>query len=243
MVSAALSHILVVDDDPEIRLLMRRCFEGSGYRVSEAASGSEALQQMESGTYDLVTLDLSLPDSDGLDIAARIRSSSRVPIIMVTGKNDPIDRVVGLELAADDYITKPFHLREVLARVRAVLRRSQEQPQEARSGRKKTIFRFAGWTLDTGRRQLVSEDNSVRELTSTEFDLLTVFVLHPQTVLSRDRIMDLMRGHTWNPTDRSIDNLVVKLRRIIESDPLNPSLIKTIRGSGYCLATDVKSEA
>lgn len=234
-------HILVVDDDPKVRLLLRRCFEGEGFRVSEAGSGSDAERLVGSDSPDLVTLDISLPDIDGLTVARDIRGRSSVPIIMVTGKGETIDRVVGLEIGADDYIAKPFHLREVLARVRAVLRRTETRSGEARvqDGR----FAFDGWVVDVRKRELATVDGTVCPLTAAELGLLEVFVLHPNRVLSRDQIMDMMKGQSWNPLDRTIDNLVAKLRRKIESNPEMPELIKTVRGLGYLFTPRVQRQA
>jgi DNA-binding response OmpR family regulator len=234
---AAVTRILVVDDDPAIRLLLRQCLEEEGYRVSEAGTGAQTLEQLASQTFDLVTLDLRLPDSDGLTLSRKIRERTEVPIIMVTGKNETVDKIVGLELGADDYITKPFQLREVVARVRAVLRRVKIDDGGTKAHGKST-FRFAGWLLDVAKRELMSGDGRLCELTTSEFDLLVVFATHPNRVLSRDQIMDLLRGHDWSPTDRSIDNLIVRLRRKIEPDPARPSLVKSVRGVGYCFSPD-----
>jgi DNA-binding response OmpR family regulator len=241
MVSASASHILIVEDDPKVRLLLRRCFEGEGYRVSEAGSGADAVERLGAGAFDLVTLDLNLPDGDGLTVGREIRARSQVPIIMVTGKGDTIDRVVGLELGADDYITKPFHVREVLARVRAVLRRTAAgaQPAATGGGGEAGDLAFEGWVLDFTRRELRAGDGAVCELTTSEFDLLKVLATHANRPLSRDQIMDLLRGHDWAPTDRSIDNLVLRLRRKVEPDPDHPRLIKTVRGVGYCFTAKV----
>jgi two-component system phosphate regulon response regulator OmpR len=232
-------HILVVDDDAKIRLLLRRCFEGEGYRVSEAASGAEALERVASSPFDLVTLDLGLPGEDGLSVGREIRARSQVPIVMVTGKGDVVDRVVGLEIGADDYIAKPFHVREVLARVRAVLRRSEAAaaPRPAPGGE---VLAFCDWILDVARRELRSQTGTACELTTSEFDLLHAFATHAQRPLTRDQIMDLLRGRDWAPTDRSIDNLVVRLRRKVEPDPERPTLIKTVRGVGYVFASSVR---
>jgi DNA-binding response OmpR family regulator len=241
MVKESASHILVVEDDAKVRLLLRRCFEGEGYRVTEASSGKEAVKALAAGSFDLVTLDLNLPDGDGLTVGREIRAHSEVPIIMVTGKGDTIDRVVGLELGADDYIAKPFHVREVLARVRAVLRRTGSRAGAPHSAVKDERLMFEGWVLDVAKRELMSPAGQRCDLTTSEFDLLRAFATHPKRVLSRDRIMDLLRGHDWNPVDRSIDNLVVRLRRKIEADPESPRLIKTVRGAGYTFAADVSS--
>jgi DNA-binding response OmpR family regulator len=240
MVKETTSHILIVEDDAKVRLLLRRCFEGEGYRVTEAGSGEEAVSRLSAGSFDLVTLDLNLPDGDGLAVGREIRARSEVPIIMVTGKGDTIDRVVGLELGADDYIAKPFHVREVLARVRAVLRRTGGRPPTEAAVKDERLA-FEGWLLDVAKRELTSPSGEGCELTTSEFDLLKAFATHPKRVLSRDQIMDLLRGHDWNPVDRSIDNLVVRLRRKIEADPDRPRLIKTVRGAGYTFAADVRS--
>ncbi|MCL4768432.1 MAG: response regulator transcription factor [Hyphomicrobiaceae bacterium] len=238
------AHILVVDDEAKVRLLLRRCFEGEGYRVTEAAGSIEVMELLASTRFDLVTLDLNLADGDGLTVAREIRARSPVPIVMVTGKGDTIDRVVGLELGADDYIAKPFHLREVLARVRAVLRRSgggaaaDGPPPHAAPGRESLAF--AGWVLDVAKRELRSAGGAPCDLTTSEFDLLVLLASNANRVLSRDQIMDRLKGHDWNPYDRTIDNLVVRLRRKIEPDAERPTLIKTVRGVGYTLTADVE---
>lgn len=232
------THILVVDDDPKVRLLLRRCFEGEGFRVSEAANGADAERIVGGDPPDLVTLDLALPDIDGLSVARDIRSRSDVPIIMVTGKGETIDRVVGLEIGADDYVAKPFHLREVLARVRAVLRRAEGRREEP--GVEQERLGFDGWVLDLRRRELTRPGGDPCPLTTAEFGLLEVFVTHPNRVLSRDQIMDLMKGQSWSPLDRSIDNLVAKLRRKLESEADSSELVKTVRGLGYLFAGHVR---
>ena len=234
-------HILVVDDDPKIRKILKRCFEQEGYRVSEAASGSEARRIIESSSIQLITLDLTLGDEDGLIVARDIRSKSSVPIIMVTGKGDTIDRVVGLEIGADDYIAKPFHLREVLARVRTVMRRSGHQPQlsDANSNDQKDCITFDRWHFDLARRELVTKDGTVCDLTTGEFDLLKALVTNANRVLSRNQIMDLIKGHDWSPTDRTIDNQIARLRKKIEADPDRPTLVKTVRGVGYTFTANI----
>jgi len=244
MTDRSTAHILVVDDDPKVRRLLRRCFEGEGYGVSEAGDGDEMRQVIGQTDVDLITLDLTLPGQDGLSLAREIRSTSTIPIIMVTGKGDTIDRVVGLEIGADDYIAKPFHLREVLARVRSVLRRAES----GSNGSAKTeidppgdgIFRFGDWSLDVGKRELRRADGGLQDLTTAEFGVLEMFVTHPQKVLSRDAIMDLLKGREWTPLDRAIDTQIARLRKKIETDPGTPRLIKTVRGVGYMFATDVE---
>jgi DNA-binding response OmpR family regulator len=235
--------ILVVDDEEPVRALLRDCFELEGYDVEEAGDARAALARIEKGPVQLVTLDLNLGGDDGLELARQIRARCNVPIVMITGKGDTIDRVVGLELGADDYIGKPFHVREVLARVRAVLRRYEvagaaeavATPQNAGE-----VWVFDGWVLDVSRRELRSADGEERELTTAEFNMLLMFVRRPSRVLSRDNIMDLLKGNEWSPLDRSIDSLVARLRRKVEELPDAPRLIKTVRGVGYVFAGEVK---
>jgi len=235
--------ILVVDDEEPVRALLRDCFELEGYQVEEAADARSALVRLEVGPLQLVTLDLNLGGDDGLELARQIRARCNVPIVMITGKGDTIDRVVGLELGADDYIAKPFHVREVLARVRAVLRRYEttggpEAPAPAREAGE--VWIFDSWTLDVGRRELRSAAGEIHDLTTAEFDMLLMFLRRPSRVLSRDNIMDILKGNEWSPLDRSIDSLVVRLRRKVEEMPDAPKLIKTVRGVGYVFVGEVR---
>jgi DNA-binding response OmpR family regulator len=238
MVNEPSPHIVVVDDDPKIRTLLRRAFEPEGFRVSEASGSDTLFPLLRSGRIDLVTLDLTLRNEDGLDIARRIRAESRVPIIMVTGKGDMIDRVVGLELGADDYISKPFHIREVLARVRTVLRRSAVEPAEP-AGAAGSVYRFAGWRLDLPKRELATPEGAHCPLTTAEFDLLAVLVKRPHVVLSREQIMAELKGHNWAANDRAVDTQIARLRKKLEADRSRPALIKTVRGIGYSFTADV----
>lgn len=241
--SANQAHILVVDDEPEVRLLLRRCFEREGYAVSEAHSGEHLFQILDLRRVNLITLDLGLGGEDGLELARRVRAKRNLPIVMISGKGDTIDRVVGLELGADDYITKPFHLREVLARVRAVLRRYEGTGDNAARTAPDVspdVVRFAQWVLDTRRRELRTAAGVEQELTTAEFNLLDIFVKQPGRVLSRDNIMDHLKGTDWSPVDRTIDNLVARLRKKIDQDSDAPHLIKTVRGIGYVFTGDVK---
>ena len=232
--------ILVVEDDQKIRTLLRRCLEGAGYVVEEASDGNGVREAFSDAPPDLVTLDLNLGTEDGLDIARDIRRTHDVPIIMVTGKDDVIDRVVGLELGADDYLTKPFHVREVLARVHAVLRRSKmrgasrAEPVDA-SPPTDLLHDLDGLKLDIDRMQLTDRDGKDCDLTTADFKLLAAFVGNAKRPLSRDRLMDLIDGTEWAPLDRTIDNQVARLRKKIERDPSRPTLIKTVRGIGYML--------
>lgn len=233
-------HILIVDDEAEIRTLLRRCFEREGFAVSEAKDGGELLAALQDRPVSLITLDLGLGGEDGLDLARRVRAQLNVPIVMISGKGDTIDRVVGLELGADDYITKPFHLREVLARVRAVLRRYETpaEPPSPAAG-KTERYKFGDWLLDITRRELFSKDGGRQDLTTAEFNLLEILVKRPGRVLSRDNLMDLLKGCEWSPVDRTIDNLVGRLRKKIEMSEGAPALIKTVRGIGYVFSGEV----
>jgi DNA-binding response OmpR family regulator len=231
-------HILVVDDDPKVRILLRRCLEGEGFAVSEAKNGKEMRECLDRVSVSLVTLDLGLGIENGLDLAREIRKDRSIPIIMLTGKGDAIDRIVGLEVGADDYLPKPFELRELVARIRAVLRRAVAETA-ALAGQR---FVFEGWILDIGHRSLLGPDGQSQPLTTSEFNLLEVFVKRPRRVLSRDEIMDLLKGHDWSPVDRSIDNLVARLRKKVEKDPDRPALIKTVRSIGYTFTADVEKQ-
>lgn len=236
------TEILVVDDDPEIRHLLRVALTREGYVVFEAGDALATRTRLERGGIQLITLDLSLGADDGLTLAREIRAQSDIPIIMITGKGDAIDRVVGLELGADDYIAKPFNLREVVARVRAVLRRHEPaRRQPAKTGQHDRFY-FDEWILDVTSRELTSTAGHKRDLTTGEFNLLELFLRRPQRVLTRDEIMDLLKGHDWSPVDRSIDALIVRLRKKIEADPVKPMHIKTVRGVGYVFASDVRRD-
>jgi len=236
-------HILIVDDDPRVRKLLRRYLGDEGFRVAEAADGEAMRAQMAVAEFDLILLDLIIPGEDGLSLAREVRQISAVPIIMVTGKGKMVDRVIGLEMGADDYITKPFHLREVLARIRTVLRRSAT-PSDGGQTKEPTPDQgegvtFEGWRLDLVRRELRSPEEILVPLTTGEFDLLGALVKNANRVLSRDQLMDLARNRDWTPYDRTIDTQVGRLRKKIERDPANPELIKTVRGVGYVFAAKV----
>lgn len=238
--------ILVVDDDPKVRTLIRRCLEGEGLSVSEVGDVAGAVAALAQNSFDLITLDLNLGAEDGFDVARQARLSSDVPIIMVTGKDDVIDKIVGLEVGADDYITKPFHVREFLARVKSVLRRSEGHKTDRFAAQSDELptemvdeYQFDGLTARIETFELIDRDGIDVDLTSGDFKLLTVFLNNPKKILSRERIMDLIDGPEWTPLDRTIDNQVARLRKKIERDPINPKLIKTVRGIGYTMATDV----
>lgn len=242
MAQPAPAHILIVDDEVEVRRLLEAGLKAEGYAVSEAADGAGLMAMLEKKPVDLITLDVRLGGEDGFNLAREVRAKNNVPIIMISGKGDMIDRVVGLELGADDYIAKPFHMREVLARIRAVLRRYETQgaePARASPAEKSRRFEFDGWVLDAGRRALVNPEGKDCELTTAEFNLLLLLVERPGRVLSRDELMDLLKGHDWTPLDRSIDGLVARLRKKIERGEV-PQLVKTVRGVGYVFAAQVR---
>ncbi|MBD3665412.1 response regulator [Sulfitobacter aestuariivivens] len=236
-------RILVVEDDQKIRNLLRNVLEDEGARVIEAETSAEVMRAVADKRLSLITLDLQLGADNGVDIARRIRAVSQVPIIMVTGKDDVIDRVVGLEIGADDYIIKPFHVRELIARIRSVLRRSGAPARtteiDAIAG--SAHFSFDGMTAFPDRLELIDRENVPCDLTSGDFRLLNVFLNNPKRVLSRDQLMDLTGGVEWSPLDRTIDNQVARLRKKIERDPSSPKLIKTVRGIGYTFASDVRA--
>lgn len=244
-----LTHILVVDDDPEIRALLRAHLEQEGFLITEAADGDAAEAVLEADPIDLVTLDIALAHESGLALARRIRERWAVPIIMLTGRGDEIDRVLGLELGADDYMTKPFSVRELTARVRAVLRRTVHDrttpaPQSTTIAESTAcLLRFSGGVLDPMSRVYRRTSGEVVDLTTAEFSLLELFLRHPQRVLSRDAIMNALRGHDWDHFDRSIDTAVTRLRKKCEPDPAKPVFIKTVRGAGYMFSAPVERAA
>lgn len=232
-------HILIVDDQPEICDVVQEYLTGEGYRVSTARNGDDMRRLLAQTPVDLVILDLMLPGEDGLALARALRSESQVGIVILTGRGDLVDRIIGLEMGADDYLPKPFNLRELLARVKSVLRRIQS-PGGERSLSARSRVRFAGWELDLSSRALTAPSGDEVRLTTGEFDLLAAFVNNANQVLSRDRLLDLARNREAGPFDRTIDVQVGRLRRKIEDDPQNPTLIKTVRGGGYIFAPPVE---
>jgi two-component system OmpR family response regulator len=233
------AHILVVDDDAAIRELIREYLAENDFKVSVAETGADMDKVLSVEVVDLVILDLKLPDEDGLAIARRLRESLDLPIIILTGRKDEADRVMGLELGADDYVTKPFSQRELLARIKAVLRRT-EGKREARRGESVRAYKFSGWELNTGTRRLKSPGEVSVDLTNSEYALLVAFLRSPQRVLTRDQLLEASRLHD-DIYDRSIDVQILRLRRKIEESPNQPSLIKTERGAGYFLNSTVET--
>lgn len=233
-------HILVVDDDTEIRNLLREYLQQQGYRVTAVADGKGLRAAVDNSHPDLIILDLMLPGEDGLTLCRDLRARSAVPIIMLTARGEETDRIVGLELGADDYIAKPFSPRELLARIKSVLRRTRALPENLRQ-EESGVFRFAGWTLDAATRNLTSPQGVVVALSGTDFRLLKIFVDHPNRVLSRDQLIDLMLAREAGPYDRAIDVQVSRLRQRLGEDAKEPAIIKTVRGQGYVFAAHVEA--
>jgi two-component system OmpR family response regulator len=234
-------HILVVDDDAEIRSLLGTYLRKNGFRVSVAANGREMRTALETAAPDLIVLDLMLPGEDGLTLCRDLRSrSDDVPIIMLTARGEDVDRILGLEMGADDYLPKPFNPRELLARINGVLRRARSLPPQPRGDVPAGMLRFAGWTLDTVARELLSPDGVVVPLSGGEYRLLRVFLEHPNRILNRDQLMDLTRGREAAPFDRSIDVQISRLRTALGEDARNPQILKTVRNEGYILAAPVE---
>ena len=234
-------HVLIVDDDAEIRDLLARFLRRHDYRVETAVDGRAMMRLIETSRFDLVVLDLMLPGEDGLSLCRRLRARSRLPVIMLTALGEETDRIVGLEMGADDYLAKPFNPRELLARIRAVLRRAGGADERTDAGAARALV-FAGFRLDLAVRALTAPDGVFVPLTAGEFDLLAAFAERPRRVLDRDRLLDLTRGRAAVPFDRSIDVQLSRLRRKIEPDPKEPVLIKTVRGGGYVFTCEVTRE-
>jgi two-component system, OmpR family, response regulator len=234
-----IGHILVVDDQKEICDMVQDYLSSEGYRVSIAHDGGGMRRAIGQSSVDLVILDLMLPGEDGLTLARRLREESTVGIIILTGRGETVDRIIGLEMGADDYLPKPFHLRELLARVKSVLRRVSSRSAD-RAPTQRSQAHFAGWHLDLASRELSSPSGEDVRLTTGEFDLLAAFVNNPNQVLTRDRLLDLARNREAGPFDRTIDVQVGRLRRKLEDDPQKPSMIKTVRGTGYIFTPPVE---
>lgn len=233
-------HILIVDDDRELRQLLTVFLTRHAFRVDAASDGRAMHKRLETARFDLIVLDLMLPGEDGLALCRRLRSSSTIPIIMLTALAEEIDRIVGLEMGADDYLVKPFNPRELLARIKAVLRRTGSASDVSRNAGNTLLFE--GWRIDLAKRELFSPEGVLMPLTGGEFDLLVALAERPQRVLNRDQLLDLTRGRAATAFDRSIDVQLSRLRRKIETDPNQPALIKTVRGGGYVFQPRVVRE-
>jgi two-component system, OmpR family, response regulator len=235
---ASSPHVLVVEDDCEISALVARYLRANEFRVSVAGDGSEMERLLADGRIDLVVLDLMLPGEDGLSLCRRLRPSSQVPIIMLTAKGEEIDRIIGLEMGADDYLPKPFNPRELLARIKAVLRRVSSEPMSLDRGSQ--VLAFAGWLLDLRLRELLNPEGAKVAITGAELDLLYAFCERPGRVLSRVQLLDLTQQRAPGPNERSIDVLVSRLRQKLERDPREPELLKTVRSGGYVFIPEVE---
>ncbi|APF37566.1 response regulator [Chelatococcus daeguensis] len=233
-------HIAVVDDHRDIRDLVGKYLAQHGYRISVAENATALRRLLERGAPDLVVLDIMMPGEDGLSVCRHLRSTTDLPIILLTAMAEETDRIIGLEIGADDYLTKPFNPRELLARIKAVLRRVNSLPPQRRDRLQARTLRFDRWVLNVGRREIVGEDGVAVALSTAEFRLLKAFLDHVGMVLSRDQLLDLTVGRAAESFDRSIDNQVSRLRKKIEADPKNPMLIKTHWGGGYSFAAEVE---
>lgn len=236
-----ISHILIVDDDREIRSLLADYLSNNGYAAHSAENGGAMWKALEETPIDLIVLDLNLPGDDGLTLCRTLRAKSQMPVIMLTARNEPLDRILGLEMGADDYLPKPFEPRELLARIRSVLRRSHALPSN-HAGQGAERLLFAGWTLDLTARHLLSPEQVVVMLSGAEFRLLKIFLEHPNRVLNRDQLLNMTQGRDSDPFDRSIDIQISRLRQKLGEDARSPQILKTVRNGGYVLTVTVRAD-
>ena len=234
-------HVVIVDDDAEIRSLLEDYLDRNGYDTSSAAGGKELARVLDRRRADLIVLDIMMPGEDGFEICRRLRAESNIPVIMLTARGDDTDKIVGLELGADDYLAKPFNPRELLARIKGVLRRARSLPRDAAGTSERGCYAFSGWTLNTLSRNLVSPDKVTVPLSGAEYQLLEVFLTHPNRVLTRDQLLNLSRGRDAVAFDRSIDMQVSRLRKRLRDN--DAKLIQTVRSQGYLLACEVRRTA
>lgn len=232
-------RVLVVDDNVEIRTLLAEYLHKHGIRVETADGGDSMRQQLSRASFDIIVLDLMLPGEDGLTLCRKIREKSTIPVIMLTAMGEEADRVVGIEMGADDYVTKPFSARELLARIKALVKRSQSMPYQGEVSQEARQFSFLNWRLNPIKRELVDNEDKIIPLSSAEFRLLTVFLENPKHVLSRDQLTEMTKGHAAGVFDRSIDNQISRLRKKIEDDPKTPEILKTVWGGGYIFTEEV----
>ena len=233
-------HVLLVDDEATLREPLAEYLAGQGFRVSEADSAAGARSLLLNETPDIALVDIMMPGEDGLSLTRHLIESRALPVILLTAKGEATDRIVGLEIGADDYVTKPFEPRELVARIRSVLRRAARAPQ---SQGEDLVYEFEGWQLDPLKRRLIDPEGSVVSISTAEFRMLRAFVDHPLSVMSRDRLLDMVQGREAQLFDRAVDNQVSRLRRKIEADNRNPQLIQTVRGGGYRFAAEVRRVA
>lgn len=239
---SAMDHILIVDDDRDIRDLLSEYLQKQGYRTSVAADGRAMRTALGRALPDLIVLDLMLPGEDGLVLCREVRAQSDIPIIILTARGEEVDRIVGLEMGADDYLAKPFSPRELVARIKSILRRSRALPSNLKPDQAR-LFLFAGWTLDVATRNLLSPEGVAIALSGTDYKLLRIFLDHPNRVLNRDQLIDMIQSRDAGPFDRSIDLQVSRLRRRLNDNPKEPAIIKTARGEGYVLAAEVSVQS
>jgi len=237
-----ISHILVVDDDREIRTLLAEYLDANGFRTLTATNGADMRKVLHESRVDLIVLDLTLPGEDGLTLCRNLRSQSNVPVIMLTARGEPLDRILGLEMGADDYLAKPFEPRELFARIRSVLRRTQALPPNMINP-EATAMHFSGWTLDLTARHMLNKEGVVVALSGAEFRMLKVFLDHPNRILNRDQLLELTQGREADPFDRSVDIQISRLRQKLGDDARTPTIIKTVRNEGYVLATAVNMDS
>jgi two-component system OmpR family response regulator len=235
----SLSNILIVDDDHEIRSLLADYLGASGYHAFTAQDGIAMEKMLDCERIDLIVLDLNMPGENGLTLCRKLRAKTNLPVIMLTARSEPIDRILGLEMGADDYLAKPFEPRELLARIRSVLRRSHATAENFQEVSTQQMLRFAGWTLDLTARHLVDPGGLIIMLSGAEFRLLKVFLEHPNRVLNRDQLLNFTHGREADPFDRSIDIQISRLRQKLNEDARSPQIIKTVRNGGYVLAVPV----
>jgi two-component system OmpR family response regulator len=234
-------HILIVDDDRDIRTLLGDYLQKNGFRATAVADGKGMRRALEQSHVDLIVLDLMLPGEDGLKLTRELRAHSQVPILMLTALGEEIDRIVGLEVGADDYLSKPFSPRELVGRIKAILRRTAHMPRDPVQNTA-NIYRFGDWSLDVTARALIHVDGSQHALSGAEFRLLVILLAHPTRVLSRSQLMELLRGRDIDPFDRSVDVRISRLRQVLRDDARSPKIIKTVYGEGYVMGVPVEQE-
>ena len=234
-------HILIVDDDREIRTLLGDYLQKNGFRATAVADGKAMRRALEQSHFDLIVLDLMLPGEDGLKLTRELRAHSQIPIIMLSALGEEIDRVVGLEVGADDYLSNPFTPRELVGRIKAILRRTAHMPRDPAQAQA-TNYRFGDWKLDTTARSLTHADGSQHGLSGAEFRLLSILLAHPTRVLSRSQLMELLRGRDIDPFDRSVDVRISRLRQVLRDDARSPKISKTVYGEGYVMGVPVEQE-
>jgi two-component system OmpR family response regulator len=237
------SRVLIVDDDVEIRSLLAEYLDGHGYETMTAQNGEAMWQVLRSSRADLIVLDINMPGEDGLTLCRNLRTHSSMPVIMLTARGEPVDRILGLEMGADDYLAKPFEPRELLARIRSVLRRSKGNPSLPSRNNAKQMLHFAGWTLDVNAGHLIGKEGVVIVLSFAELRLLKVFLDHPNHILTRDQLLNFTQGRDADAFDRSIDVQVSRLRQKLNDDARSPQIIKTVRSGGYILVAPVTEES